>query len=161
MKPYSCPNCNHRFNYKNEAERHQNSLHQRQYSWSCATLMTFQAVFDASISPSYQTKDGPSHDIYGYCGEEFPNFPQADWNRRFEHLTTIHNFGEYNTTKKFYCADHFRQHLKYSHAGTTGEWTDVLETACMKEGQPAEARSVSVSRASIPESAAYTASITV
>ncbi|KAJ5196226.1 hypothetical protein N7449_006705 [Penicillium cf. viridicatum] len=127
VKRYSCPFCNYRFKYKNEAERHQNSPHLRQ---------TFQAVFDASISPSYQTNVGASHDVCGYCGEEFPNFPQADWDRRFEHLTTIHKFGECSNMRKFHRVDHFRQHLKYSHAGTNGKWTNILETACMKEEQP-------------------------
>ncbi|KAJ5603747.1 hypothetical protein N7537_006703 [Penicillium hordei] len=133
VKQYSCPYCNHRFKNKNEAERHRNHLHLRRYSWSCATLITFQAAFNASISPYNQTNVGPSHDMCGYCGEEFPNFPQADCNRRFEHLTTMHKFGECSNTKKFYRADHFRQHLKHSHAGTSGKWTDILETACMKE----------------------------
>lgn len=47
-----------------------------------------------------------------------------------------HKFGECNQTKKFYRADHFRQHLKHSHAGTSGKWTNVLENACMVEEAP-------------------------
>ncbi|KAJ5686427.1 hypothetical protein N7536_009046 [Penicillium majusculum] len=121
VKRYSCPFCDHRFRNKDEAERHQNSLHLRQYSWSCATLMTFTAAFSASISPSCQTN--------------------ADWDRRFEHLTTIHKFSKCNNMKKFYRVDHFRQHLKYTHTGTRGEWTNILETACMKEEQPVEPQS--------------------
>jgi hypothetical protein len=42
--------------------------------------------------------------------------------------------------KKFYRADHFRQHLKHSHAGTSGKWTNILENACMKEEPPVESR---------------------
>ncbi|KAJ5238516.1 hypothetical protein N7468_003135 [Penicillium chermesinum] len=76
----------------------------------------------------------------GTAGEEFPNFPQPDWDRRFEHLTTVHKFGECNNAKKFFRADHFRQHLKHSHAGTSGKWTNILENACMKEEQPPEPR---------------------
>lgn len=72
----------------------------------------------------------------GYCGKDFPNYPQVDWDGRFEHLTSVHKFGECNNAKKFYRADHFRQHLQYSHAGTSGEWTNILESACMKEQQP-------------------------
>jgi hypothetical protein len=55
-------------------------------------------------------------------------------------LTTVHKFGECNNAKKFFRADHFRQHLKHSHAGTSGKWTNILENACMKEEQPPERR---------------------
>jgi hypothetical protein len=48
-------------------------------------------------------------------------------------LTTIHKFGECNQAKKFFRADHFRQHLKHSHAGSSGKWTNMLENACMKD----------------------------
>ncbi|KAJ5368302.1 uncharacterized protein N7496_008062 [Penicillium cataractarum] len=139
-KQYSCQYCNNRFKNKNEAERHQNSLHLRRHSWSCAALPSFQAAFHGSASPSCQTNAGPSHDSCGYCGEEFPNFPRPDWDRRFEHLTTVHKFGECNNAKKFFRADHFRQHLKHSHAGSSGKWTNILENACMKEEQPPEPR---------------------
>jgi len=51
----------------------------------------------------------------------------------------VHKFGECNNSKKFYRADHFRQHLKHSHAGTSGKWTNILENACMKDEPPNEA----------------------
>lgn len=139
-KQYSCQFCNNRFKNKNEAERHQNSLHLRRHSWSCAALPAYQAAFHASGSPSAQTSSGPSHDICGYCGEEFPNLPQPDWDSRFEHLTSVHKFGECNNAKKFYRADHFRQHLKHSHAGTSGKWTNILENMCMKDENPPDAK---------------------
>lgn len=139
-KQYSCQFCNNRFKNKNEAERHQNSLHLRRHSWSCAALPSYHAAFHASASPSAQTNSGPSHDICGYCGEEFTNMPQPDWDRRFEHLTSVHKFGECNNAKKFYRADHFRQHLKHSHAGTSGKWTNILENMCMKEENPPESK---------------------
>ncbi|KAL2867908.1 putative C2H2 finger domain protein [Aspergillus lucknowensis] len=138
-KQYSCQYCNNRFKNKNEAERHQNSLHLRRHSWSCAALPGYQAAFHPSPSPSGQTGSGASYDSCGYCGEEFPNFPQPDWDQRFEHLTAVHKFGECNNSKKFFRADHFRQHLKHSHAGTSGKWTNILENACMKEEAPPEA----------------------
>lgn len=83
-------------------------------------------------------------DICGYCGDEFPNPPNLDV--RADHLTTVHKFGECNHSKKFFRADHFRQHLKHSHAGTSGKWTNMLETACMKD-EPAPERVGSVSEA--------------
>ena len=127
-KPYTCQYCQNRFKNKNEAERHQNSLHLRRHSWSCANLPNCEAAFHPSTSPT-----SPSADVCGYCGEEFPNVPAPDWPRRFEHLTTVHKFGECNQAKKFFRADHFRQHLKHSHAGTSGKYTNMLENACMKD----------------------------
>ncbi|OJJ44727.1 hypothetical protein ASPZODRAFT_724893 [Penicilliopsis zonata CBS 506.65] len=145
-KQYSCQFCNNRFKNKNEAERHQNSLHLRRHSWSCAALAGYQAAFHATTPPDAQTGACSSHDTCGYCGEEFPNFPQPDWVRRFEHLTSVHKFGECNNAKKFFRADHFRQHLKHSHAGASGKWTNILENACMKdEPLPEERRNRSPS----------------
>ncbi|KAK2749584.1 hypothetical protein FQN57_005806 [Myotisia sp. PD_48] len=132
-KQYMCNFCNKRFKNKNEAERHRNSLHLRRHSWSCSSLSSYEAAFHASASPSCQTPTGPSHDSCGYCGAEFSNFPQPEWDERIEHLTSVHKFGECNQAKKFYRADHFRQHLKHSHAGASGKWTNILENACMKE----------------------------
>ena len=57
----------------------------------------------------------------------------------------MHKFGECNQAKKFFRADHFRQHLKHSHAGTSGKWTNMLENACMKDEPPPKERVASVS----------------
>lgn len=62
-----------------------------------------------------------------------------------------HKFGECNQSKKFFRADHFRQHLKHSHAGTSGKWTNMLENACMREETMKEQRVGSVG--AIPGSA--------
>jgi len=124
-KRYQCQYCPNRFKNKNEAERHQNALHLRRHSWSCAALAGVQAAFHPS------TAHPAAADVCGYCGEEFPN--PANWGARAEHLCQVHKFGECNQAKKFYRADHFRQHLKHSHAGTSGKWTNLLETACMRE----------------------------
>ncbi|EEH08786.1 conserved hypothetical protein [Histoplasma capsulatum G186AR] len=137
-KQYTCQFCNKRFKNKNEAERHQNSLHLRRHSWSCAALSGVEAAFHPSASPTCQSPTGPSHDTCGYCGDEFNNFPQPDWDRRIDHLISVHKFGECNQAKKFYRADHFRQHLKHSHAGASGKWTNILENACMKEESSTE-----------------------
>ncbi|KAH8150720.1 uncharacterized protein LAJ45_05416 [Morchella importuna] len=126
-KQYSCQYCSNRFKNKNEAERHQNSLHLRKHSWSCAALCGYEAAF-------HQSPQRPNAEICGYCGKEFPSPPQ--WDARVEHLTTEHKFGECNQSKKFYRADHFRQHLKHSHSGTSGKWTNVLENACMRDEIP-------------------------
>ncbi|KAL8970683.1 MAG: hypothetical protein Q9183_001402 [Haloplaca sp. 2 TL-2023] len=140
-KQYVCNFCPNRFKNKNEAERHQNSLHLRKNSWSCATLSgEFQRVFHPSTTTSQHASQPPTPsdmvaavDICGYCGQEFANEPQPDWNDRVSHLTSVHKFGECNQSKKFFRADHFRQHLKHSHAGTSGKWTNMLEQECMKE----------------------------
>jgi hypothetical protein len=124
-KQYSCLYCPNRFKNKNEAERHQNSLHLRRHSWSCAALNTIETAFHTSPSTNGAT------DICGYCGDEFSN--PADWNHRRDHVLQTHKFGECNQAKKFFRADHFRQHLKHSHAGTSGKWTNMLETTCMRD----------------------------
>ncbi|KAF2692248.1 hypothetical protein K458DRAFT_286807 [Lentithecium fluviatile CBS 122367] len=136
-KQYICQFCPNRFKNKNEAERHQNSLHLRRHSWSCAALAGVHAAFHPS-----QTHSGVA-DVCGYCGEEFP-LP-ANWDARSEHLNHVHKFGECNQAKKFFRADHFRQHLKHSHAGTSGKWTNMLENACMKDEPPPKERVGSIS----------------
>lgn len=132
-KQYSCQYCNNRFKNKNEAERHQNSLHLRRYSWSCAAIVDYRAVFQPLTTPPSSGQETVQCDACGYCGEEFTNLPQPDWNRRLDHLTSVHKFGECNQAKKFYRADHFRQHLKHSHAGSSGKWTNMLEAVCLRE----------------------------
>lgn len=134
-KQYTCQYCNNRFKNKNEAERHQNSLHLRRQSWSCASMSSFQSVFHPSRSPTSPDHTQSPTDICGFCGEEFSNNPAPDWNRRVEHLTTVHKFGECNQAKRFYRADHFRQHLKHSHAGQSGKWTNLLEATCLRTEQ--------------------------
>ncbi|MCJ1431902.1 hypothetical protein MMC27_001258 [Xylographa pallens] len=146
-KQYVCHYCHNRFKNKNEAERHQNSLHLRRHSWSCATLdRDYQAAFhpcnaippntNANHAPPQQPGMPAEFDVCGYCGDQFPNFPTQDWVVRSNHLTTTHKFGECNQSKKFFRADHFRQHLKHSHAGTSGKWTNMLENSCMKDEPP-------------------------
>ncbi|KAJ4348791.1 uncharacterized protein N0V89_010169 [Didymosphaeria variabile] len=43
---------------------------------------------------------------------------------------------ECNQAKKFFREDHFRQHLKHSHAATIGEWINLLAKACKKDEPP-------------------------
>lgn len=141
-KQYECAYCRNRFKNKNEAERHQNSLHLRRHSWSCAALSGYPAAFH--VSPTRPNEA----DTCGYCGEDFPRSgisspspsghriviaTEQDWEARVVHLQDMHKFGECNHAKKFFRADHFRQHLKHSHAGTSGKWTNMLENACMKD----------------------------
>lgn len=141
-KQYNCSFCGNRFKNKNEAERHQNSLHVRRHSWSCSALSRYDRAFHAS---THRPGDA---DTCGYCGEDFyrsgrgpgANAPRhatdKDWDERIRHLQETHKFKECNSSKKFYRADHFRQHLKHSHAGTSGKWTNMLENACMLEEDP-------------------------
>ena len=138
-KQYGCSFCGNRFKNKNEAERHQNSLHVRRHSWSCSALSNYDRAFhDSTAHPG-------EADTCGYCGEEFERsggtgrIKQAtdqDWDNRIRHLQEVHKFRECNSAKKFYRADHFRQHLKHSHAGASGKWTNMLENACMTEEEP-------------------------
>ncbi|KAL8403962.1 hypothetical protein RB594_009009 [Gaeumannomyces avenae] len=149
-KQYECSFCGNRFKNKNEAERHQNSLHVRRHSWSCSALSGWDRTFHEST-----TQPGRA-DVCGYCGKEFARSgppgsasgaqgaaagnawvaTEQDWEERHRHLTDAHKYRECNASKKFYRADHFRQHLKHSHAGTSGKWTNMLENACMIEEEP-------------------------
>ncbi|CAN8104501.1 unnamed protein product [Discula destructiva] len=140
-KQYECNVCGNRFKNKNEAERHQNSLHVRRHSWSCSALSTYDRAFHESTA-----RPGEA-DTCGYCGEEFVRSgvspaghgrlaTEQDWDERVRHLGDHHKFRECNSSKKFFRADHFRQHLKHSHAGTSGKWTNMLENACMLEEEP-------------------------
>lgn len=140
-KQYNCSYCGNRFKNKNEAERHQNSLHVRRHSWSCSALSVYDRAFHESTASPGEA------DTCGYCGDDFyrsgmgPSGKFAtdqDWDERGRHLQDVHKFGECNIAKKFFRADHFRQHLKHSHAGASGKWTNMLENACMiEEEQPA------------------------
>ncbi|KAG5979369.1 hypothetical protein E4U55_005247 [Claviceps digitariae] len=147
-KQYACIFCGNRFKNKNEAERHQNSLHVRSHSWACTTLTSYDGAFHDSIS-----RPGEA-DACGYCGRNFPrsgrgpgsgalsgslvpnHATEQDWDERIRHLREVHRFQECNLAKKFFRADHFRQHLKHSHCGSSGKWTNVLEHACMTEEEP-------------------------
>jgi hypothetical protein len=126
-KAWKCNFCNNRFKNKNEAERHQNSLHLRRFSWSCSALAEIKNAFQANPIGRNQT------DSCGYCGQEFPNLPEPNWKERDDHLRLVHKYGDCNQHKKFFRADHFRQHLKHSHAATSGKWTNILEQACVRD----------------------------
>ncbi|KAH8654800.1 hypothetical protein BGZ61DRAFT_486866 [Ilyonectria robusta] len=144
-KQYECSFCGNRFKNKNEAERHQNSLHVRRHAWCCSALSSYDRAFHESANRPAEA------DTCGYCGDEFPrsgwspgagtlsgdnvfrHATEQDWDERIRHMQEVHKFRECNSSKKFYRADHFRQHLKHSHAGTSGKWTNMLENACMME----------------------------
>ncbi|KAI1631387.1 hypothetical protein F4809DRAFT_632552 [Biscogniauxia mediterranea] len=141
---YKCSYCGHRFKTKNEAERHQKSLHIRRRAWSCSVLQALR--FQGSFHDSPEALGAQS--ICGYCGmdmsvpseitEAAGPVPLEEQHERLliEHLQEVHQVGQCNASKKFYRADHFRQHLKHSHNATLGKWTSVLETKCMREEDP-------------------------
>ncbi|OTA97082.1 hypothetical protein M434DRAFT_392252 [Hypoxylon sp. CO27-5] len=134
-KQYRCSFCGNRFKSKNEAERHQNSLHVRRHAWSCSNILgiSYKKLFAESINQPGMA------DTCGYCGEDFPrngggtskHATEEDWDERLTHVRETHKFGECNSAKQFYRADHFRQHLKHSHAATSGRWVNTLEGVCM------------------------------
>lgn len=147
-KPLRCPYCGSRFKSKNEATRHQKTLHIRRHSWACPPRSSYYRLFHGS-------KNHPGEaDVCGYCGDEFPRsghgkdnltlggnivpsrITERDWDERIQHLQDVHKFGKCKVTKRFYRADHFRQHLKHFHAIVHGEWTRTLENACVGEHGP-------------------------
>merc|ERR1712000_668860 len=132
-KQYNCQYCGNRFKNKNEAERHQNSLHVRSHSWSCSALSAFELAFhEATARPG-------EADTCGYCGVDFarsgvaPNGSKvatpSDWDERMFHLNDTHKFRQCNLSKKFFRADHFRQHLKHSHAAAGGSGAKMKKTS--------------------------------
>uniref|UniRef100_A0A0B7KMT2 C2H2-type domain-containing protein n=1 Tax=Bionectria ochroleuca TaxID=29856 RepID=A0A0B7KMT2_BIOOC len=141
-KPYGCQYCGNRFKNKNEAERHENSIHIQRFSWSCGALKDHCQAF-------YESAGWPNEaDTCGYCGKEFGrssrrpanNRPRSigtrDRGERSRHLQDAHKFGECDTSKKFFRIEHFIQHLKHSHASTNGKWVDMLETVCKTIEKP-------------------------
>lgn len=85
----------------------------------------------------------------GYCGKHFrrsrispsgygPHATEQDWDDRVRHLQEDHNFRECNSSKKFFRADHFRQHLKRSHAALSGAWIELLDNACLMVEEPSQ-----------------------
>lgn len=133
-KQYSCQFCNNRFKTKNQAQLHENSLHLRRYSWSCAAIPSYKSAFYTAT-----LLDGSLRDTCGFCGDEFPNRPLPDWDRRIDHLTNVHNFGKCNQAKKFYRADHFRAHLTHSHRSRRGKWINMLENVSRRDEKPHDA----------------------
>ncbi|OAA55617.1 Zinc finger, C2H2 [Akanthomyces lecanii RCEF 1005] len=146
---YGCNHCSNRFKNKNEAKRHEQSLHLRCRSWSCAALTDYARAFHNS------THRPGEADICGYCGDTFArtgDIPRTgplgegayfrtttkqDCNERIQHLQEVHKFRECNSFQKFYRADHMRQHNKLCHGGTRGKWTNMLNNACLTDKDPA------------------------
>ncbi|KAF6518373.1 hypothetical protein HZS61_008286 [Fusarium oxysporum f. sp. conglutinans] len=147
-KLWLCEHCQKRFKHKNDLKRHVKSLHVFPCSWSCSALSSYDRAF-------YDSTNKPGEaDTCGYCGDEFSRSGRGpstgavigdnprryathrNWNERIRHLQVVHKFSECNASKKFFRADHFRQHLKYSHAGKSGKWTNMLEDACKLDEDP-------------------------
>lgn len=119
--------CADLFQSQSELERHKNSVHLGPFSWSCG------ALDDEIYNLIYPSFTFSIFDTCGYCGAKFPNHPSPDWEARRAHINDVHKFDECNNCKKFRRVDHFRQHLKHSHAGIIGEWMKKLEKAGMRD----------------------------
>ncbi|KAJ8119169.1 hypothetical protein ONZ43_g3838 [Nemania bipapillata] len=140
-KQYECSFCGNRFRTKNEANRHENSLHIRRQIWSCSELLGAGYIHTFRRSSAQASDD----DTCCFCGIQINETSVRDdgnppvegiWDARLRHLKDAHKFCECVTSKQFYRADHFRQHLKHSHAAVFGDGTSHLEAACMKETVP-------------------------
>ena len=147
-------------------KRHENAVHRRKSSWSCANfnLDYGKAYFDWSDikqkSPIMPITSGmssdtttPARDLLtmisdesrsdnpvdiccGFCGKRFSLNIRHDLQALVSHLHNEHKFCECNQSKKFYRADHYRMHLKLSHGSHPGEWIYKLEEACKIEETP-------------------------
>ena len=63
-------------------------------------------------------------------GSDVQTLTESDRNVRVQHLEYVQKFKKCYHTKKSFGADHFRQHLRHSHAGMGEKWTDMLQNAC-------------------------------
>ncbi|RSL80509.1 hypothetical protein CDV31_017120 [Fusarium ambrosium] len=115
-------------------------MHTRSQSWSCTALLEYNQLF-------YTPWDRPGEaDVCTYCGTEFSRSggggagPGAhteryatneDWVERIKHAHEAHNFQGCDLSKRFYRADHHKQHLRYSHLCKDGRWLDSLVRMCM------------------------------
>jgi hypothetical protein len=131
-----------------QSRRGQDSLQLRQYSWSCAAISSAAAAFHPSESEVPEGPPTAMTDVCGFCGSEFPNFPTPDWDLRTDHLKSVHSFDECDQKKKFYRGDHFSQHLKHSHAGTSGKWTTMLLRAASVRERPTPQTSETIAQPS-------------
>lgn len=147
-KQHKCAFCRKPFMNKNDMKRHQISVHVRPVAWSCSALSGYEHVFHDSVNRPGQI------DTCGYCGKEFRRSAQVsggsalsgsitlqqitkqESEERMHHLKNVHKFRECNSSKKFYRADHFRQHLKHSHAARSGKWMNMLQNICMVHQSP-------------------------
>ncbi|KAI9709911.1 MAG: hypothetical protein M1820_002988 [Bogoriella megaspora] len=125
--PFTCAFCTVQFSTAKEAELHQQSHEQRQYSWSCSAL--------PSVDAAYYVVDQESLRC-GYCGTQvtWKTHPQAKYLCR-KHLLSNHFFNRCPAEKRFFGVEDFRQHLKHAHNAIAGNWTTLLEKVCM-EGVP-------------------------
>jgi rubredoxin len=77
--------------------------------------------------------------VCNFCGVHFakstPDAVEAT-EQRYSHLADVHKARLCNKTKKFFRADHFRQHLEHTHGAQLGPWTRPLENICMGETEP-------------------------
>ena len=74
--------------------------------------------------------DNPVDIFCGFCGKRFDVIPNVEREALISHLKDEHKFCECNQSKKFYRADHFRQHLKHTHLSCPGKWINMLLEAC-------------------------------
>lgn len=125
QRRYPCAYCTGRFKAKSEWKRHVNSIHLHKESWSCSAMSSPRAVF---YSPG-KTRNDPCGNYCRLCGHEFSD-NDVDWKARFAHLQSAHRYKQCDTAKRFWRADHFRQHLKYRHGIKDGLRMRDLEEDC-------------------------------
>ena len=124
---FTCTHCPASFKNKNEAKRHGTSMHERTHSWSCAAVPGHQGAFGhVESSRGYL-------DECGFCGARFANGPHLDLQARIQHLEQVHHSDQCKRQRIFYRLDHFRQHLRHSHATTTGPWTRIVEKVAHRQ----------------------------
>ncbi|KAK0620619.1 hypothetical protein B0T14DRAFT_234752 [Immersiella caudata] len=130
-----CRHCGSRFENRDEVMKHQAAAHPGFTSrWSCSALTSYGQAFgwDSTVGPE-------EVDLCLFCGQGFsrsslpgdlPSVSESNWEKRIRHLEDVHHFRECNATRRFSRQAEFRLHIKHTHSGVLGYWTDALETAC-------------------------------
>ena len=129
-KRYHCEFCSRVFGNKNDAKRHQRSLHARPYFWSCAAIVDIQKLLNISFALPLASSHTLSHQNCVFCGRDSATQPR--WEDQVRHLTQHHQMHACKQEKKFYRADHFAQHLRYRHRMQCREAVKVLAGCCIR-----------------------------
>jgi hypothetical protein len=136
-RQFKCKYCSPCFKAKNEANRHENSLHIRGETWKCVAINDFTKISQNSTERASRPDTQVSLvDICSFCGEDFPSQPSPDWSLRDYHLTSVHKIDGRDKHRSFHRVDHYLQYVVHFHEGQRGPWlTELEELAWWEDNQ--------------------------
>lgn len=117
----TCHTCGRQFATPSETKKHVASIHDRSFTWSCGHLIESDAFMDAAMR------------CCGYCGLQFLSVNDLEAIEAIRrHVRLLHNHRQCRIDKLFYRADHYRQHLVFSHRARRGPWLIASHVQAMK-----------------------------